>query len=167
MTSVEAFSNENQTLPLLQNLCTQGAAGSIIPILLYDEDALQEGDSYENKRKLFANFWQSLIAPAFAVDCRTQLIQPLNNLQSNALWNLLHRLQLVSGVDLATRKHWANSLIEQHQALIKDDKNQDFLRIPIGMEGGQRAHFCLGEAANAYHVMIAGTNRSGKSALLS
>lgn len=166
VTGIEAFGNENQTLQLLQNLCTQGAAVGITPILLYDEDALQDSDSYENKRKLFANFWQSLIPVAFGIDCRPQPIQPLNKLQSNALWQLLHRLQLVSGVALATRKQWTNTLIEQHQALIADDKNQDFLRIPIGMEGGQRAHFCLGEAANAYHVMIAGTNRSGKSTLL-
>lgn len=166
MTGVEQLGNETKHCQLLQNLCREGAAVGIVPILLYDEDALQDSETYENKRKLFANFWQSIIPSTFGIDCRGELLQPSNPQQSKALWSLLHRLQLVAGVDLAIRKQWADTLIQQNQALAADDKNQDFLRIPIGMEGGQRAHFCLGEASESYHVMIAGTNRSGKSTLL-
>ena len=91
-------------------------------------------------------------------------IRPRN--QSPELWRLFHKFEIQFGISSDLRKQYTDKLLERAQTAKTTDTNQDFLEIPIGIEGANRATFRLGEASNAYHALIGGTTRSGKSTLL-
>lgn len=59
-------------------------------------------------------------------------------------------------------------LINNHPIVSKVnvDHNENFLSIPIGLDGGQRVYFEMGKKACVYHGLIAGQSGTGKSTLL-
>lgn len=152
-----------QHLQHLKNLCLQGADAGIIPILLHDT-ALEPSDGFaELRRKTLQAFWQETTAQGFGFEWGDTL-RPLG--QPTDLWRLFHKFGVQLGVDGTLRRGWVDAFVANRQAQGQTATHSDFLHIPIGKTGVQTAYFSLGEKSDAYHVLMGGATRTGKTTLL-
>lgn len=164
LNGLELYQLEVTQLQILQILCQQGSRVGIVPVLLIGANETEAADTFKHRYKLQQEFLQQVSAAAFGFDLQQQSIIPIN--QAAAIWSLLQKFQLTVKAEPAWRSQWQSQLIDAWQQRQQSNTESDFLQILIGMDGAQPAYFCLGEAANAYHALLAGANRSGKSTLL-
>jgi hypothetical protein len=154
--------SEPQPLQQLENLCRQGAAVGIIPMLLHHTQEQTDLQLPEARRKALQSFWQTAYSQAVGLDMRGQ-VQPLNI--PSELWRLLQRFGLQLGVGQLSQS-WADSLLAATQQAQDDNGESDFLHIRIGLTGANPAYFSMGEKSDAYHALIGGATRTGKTTLL-
>jgi hypothetical protein len=166
ITDISPFVSESSVLQALQHLCLNAPQVGIIPILLHNKSLAITEDYSEFKRKAQESFWQSIKNHAFGFDLSDTPIKAFR--QPAELWRLFAKFDLQLGISLALRQQWTDALIDKRQKAEADNPDTDFLLIPIGIDttSGEKAYFCLGEASDAYHGMIGGAIRSGKSTLL-
>jgi hypothetical protein len=164
ITDVTNLIHDEHARQNLERLCQQGPNVGLVPVLLKPPALPEVEPVSEFKHKRLEAFWNTIIPKTFGFDVQQNQVQLRR--QSAELWRLFHKFEIQFGLSPELRKQYANTLLEQAQAAQADDTNQDFLEIPIGIEGANRATFRLGEASNAYHALLGGTTRSGKSTLL-
>jgi len=163
ITSLSSISAEPQSIQLLKYLSQHGPAIGIVPVLFRSSEDESSEDYAEHQRKQILSLWKDISQGMFGLDLRNG-IAPI--MIPSELWRLFVKFQLVIGLDSATRRQWANELIEAVHEQEATSDQRDFLNIPIGYTGPTRAHFCLGDRSDCYHAMIGGANSTGKTTLL-
>ncbi|WP_295386128.1 FtsK/SpoIIIE domain-containing protein [uncultured Thiodictyon sp.] len=153
---------EAHQLHALRNLLLHGPEAGLTPLLLAAEPpAVGIGELW---RTSVQGLLQILPGAAFGFDLRGGGVAPFA--AAAPVWRVLSRFRPVLGLDEPLRRQWAERLLADRQAAEARSTQRDFLRIEIGRVGAHPQHFALGEAADAYHALIAGASRSGKSTLL-
>ncbi|QQZ27776.1 AAA family ATPase [Thiothrix subterranea] len=153
---------EPQPLQQLETLCRQGAAVGIIPLLLHNTQEQTDLQLPDARRKALQSFWQTVYPQSVGLDMRGQ-VQPLNI--PSELWRLLQRFGLQVGVGQLS-KSWAGNLLAATQQAQDNNGESDFLHSRIGLAGANPAYFSMGEKSDAYHALIGGATRTGKTTLL-
>jgi hypothetical protein len=151
-------------LQALKNLCHQGAQVGIVPILLHYDLEKSKDHDLTFRRKAYQAFWREIFPTAFGFDCRQTPPQPLQ--QPAELWRLFQHFHIELGIAPVLCGQWTDALKQKCQSAQQNNPQSDFLRIPIGLDGVQVAHFSLGDASQAFNAMLGGTTGSGKSNLL-
>jgi hypothetical protein len=154
--------SETQPLQQLETLCRQGAAVGIVPLLLQHIQEQTDSNTTDVRRKALQAFWQTVYPQSAGLDMRGQ-VQPLN--LPAELWRLLLRFDLQLGVGQLA-KTWADQLLQASHQQQDDNGESDFLHIRIGLAGANPAYFSMGEKSDAYHALIGGATRTGKTTLL-
>jgi hypothetical protein len=161
ISDITPFCTEAESLHVLQNFCLNAVAVGIVPVLLHNSQSLALS---EFKQTLQQQFWHSIQTSVLSIDLTAKPVSATK--QPAELWRLFAKFTLHIGIDKSVRHQWTDALIARLQTQTEANADSDFLRIPIGTDGAKTAYFCLGEQANAYHAMIGGASRSGKSTLL-
>lgn len=161
LTGLEAWIGDTHHLHHLRNLTQQGPAVGIVPLLLIAD---APATTYEPWQQAMQTFQTALQSAACGFDLRGGDTIPFAS--NAAVWRLLSRFQPRLGLAPTLRRDWAEQLLDRTRQVEERSPHTDFLSIPIGHSGARTLHFALGEASNAYHCLIGGSTRSGKSTLL-
>ena len=162
ISSLASALSETQALRQLAILCEQGPAVGIIPLLLNNTEGKV------SQEQLARDFWQTAKGKPTGLDLRAsgprmRSQQPLNIPAD--LWTLLLRFGLRLGCE-ALHRPWVEQLLAAAKEAAGSTGKQDFLQVPIGLDGLIPVCFSLGDASGAYHALIGGTTGTGKTTLL-
>ncbi len=162
ITGLQHLQSYDSSIPQLQALCLEGPRIGIIPLIQHSP--LDIAALPELPRHAIDRLWQSLQPAAHAFSWSTS--QHLTSSHHPEHWQqfTVHRLR--PGLDSDALTTWSDALITTQEATVAANTKQDFLRVPIGYDGGVEVSFCLGEASVAYHALIGGQSGMGKSSLL-
>jgi hypothetical protein len=155
--------SESEPLQQLQTLCGQGPAVGIIPLLLRNTTEETESHIPDLRRKNLQVFWQRIYVKASGLDVCDKP-KPLQ--LPPELWQLLQRFDLQLTLGQTVCKTWADALLASSQQTEAEEANTDFLHIRVGLSGATPAYFSMGEKSDAYHALIGGATRTGKTTLI-
>ncbi|KOR31026.1 hypothetical protein TI04_02935 [Achromatium sp. WMS2] len=155
--------SEHRFLQQLDMLGKQGGATGIVLLLLRNRQEETAPYIPELRRNQLAAFWQSMQTQAVGLDLQESNIQPINI--PSELWRLLQRFNIKLGLG-SLCDELTNALLEQIKQPEDSSGNYDFLHIAIGHVGHTPAYLSMGEKSNAYHALIGGATRTGKTTLI-
>ncbi len=161
---IDRVQSELHILETVRDLCESGPAAGLVPVLLLDANKEKKNTENDYQRKQRDLFWASVLPLCFGLDLRKSTINPIN--LHAELWSLFEKFQLSVGLSDGLRKQWVEEILHRRTAQIATNTEQDFLEVEIGREGIRPAFFRMGERSNAYHALLGGVTRSGKSTLL-
>jgi hypothetical protein len=161
---IDRAQSELHVLETLRDLCESGPAAGLIPVLLLDASKRKKETDNDYQRKQRDAFWAAVLPLSMGLDLRQTPVSPIN--LHAELWSLLERFQLSVGLQDGLRRQWVEDVLQRRKAQLAANTEQDFLEVEIGREGIRPAFFRMGERSNAYHALLGGATRSGKSTLL-
>lgn len=164
VSEVLAQSGREGDLQALHTLCSQGPQVGIVPLLLRGSAEERELAQPHARHPLQA-FWQRVQPLAWGFDWRDEAQpQPMN--QPEVYWRSLRRFAVQVGVDVARTQSWVDALCEAQQQAQEEAEYPDFVRVPIGDEGNEPVHFCLGPASRVFNALLGGSVNSGKTTIV-
>ena len=161
---IDRLQTESHVLETVRDLCESGPQVGLVPILLFDtsKERLDADNDFKHKHR--DAFWSAVLPLSIGLDLRQSEVYPIN--LDAELWNLLEQFQLSLGLPDALRRQWAETILNRRELKLQASTEQDFLEVEIGRDGIRSAFFRLGEGCGAYHGLLGGTTRTGKSTLL-
>jgi len=154
--------SENTVLQQIETLCRQGAIVGITPLILHNTQEETDYNMPAQRHQTLQGFWQSIKPITVGLDLQNPIIpQGI----PHELWRLFSRFNLQIGVGLMS-KVATDHLLAISQQSHDHNGESDFLQIRIGTVGANPAWFRLGEMSDAYHALIGGATRTGKTTLL-
>jgi hypothetical protein len=161
---IDRLQAESHVLETVRDLCESGPQVGLVPILLFDtsKERLDADNDFKHKHR--DAFWSAVLPLSIGLDLRQSEVYPIN--LDAELWNLLKQFQLFLGLPDALRRQWVETILNRRELKLQASSEQDFLHVEIGRDSIRPAFFRLGEGCGAYHGLLGGTTRTGKSTLL-
>lgn len=163
ITALRPLSAETKYMNLLDDLCRQGPAVGIVPILLRPVEDEQDIGQHDQTAKVLRHFWETQYEAATGFVCINGVTL---HRQNPELCRLFTKYSASFGVADDQCRKWSDELIEATQKAISTEEYQDFLSVPIGQTGVTQALFSMGDRSHAYHALIGGATGTGKTTLL-
>jgi hypothetical protein len=163
ITSLRPLAAEARYMNLLDDLCRQGPAVGIVPLLLRPVEDEQDIGQHDAPAKALRHFWDAQYEGTTGLELNNGVTL---HRQSPDLSRLFKKFGVSYGVAPEQCRNWCDELIEATQKTASTETHQDFLSVPIGHCGATQAFFSMGDSSQAYHALIGGANGTGKTTLL-
>jgi len=163
ITSLRPLAGEARYISLLSDLCKQGPAVGIVPLLLRPIEEEQDTGQHDAPTKALRHFWDNHYHGTTGLEMGNDITL---HRQSPELSRLFKKFGVSYGIAQEQCRNWCDELIEATWEAASTETHQDFLSVPIGHCGATQAFFSMGDRSHAYHALIGGATGTGKTTLL-